>query len=55
MNIPQVYRVVGVGWVIGRIAGREIHYCASDVFPSQQRANYVLQQRRKKAKKDGEA
>jgi len=50
---PGVYHVKNVGWVIGTIAGREIHYDANDVFPSQQRAMYVLRQRRKK--KDGEA
>jgi hypothetical protein len=45
-----VYLVKRVGWVIGTIAGREIHYCASDVYPSQQRAAYALKQRQKKAK-----
>lgn len=47
---PRVYQVKNVGWVIGTIAGREIHYDASDVYPSQQRAAYALRQRQKKAK-----
>jgi hypothetical protein len=47
---PGVYQVRNVGWVIGTIAGREIHYDARDVYPSQQRASYALKQRQKKAK-----
>ena len=47
---PRVYLVRNVGWVIGTIAGREIHYDARDVYPSQQRAAYALRQRQKKAK-----
>jgi hypothetical protein len=49
------YRVVEVGWVLGRLAGKKVVYDPADVFPSQGAAARELAKRKKKDAKSGEA
>ena len=48
MSPLRPYRVVDVGWVLGRLAGKKIIYDPADVFPSQGAAAKELAKRKKK-------
>lgn len=48
MTPLRVYHVAGVGYVLGRIAGRKIVYRPEDVFTTRAEADKALDQRTKK-------
>ena len=49
MSPLRPYRVVEVGWVLGRLAGKMIIFDPADVFPSQGEAARELAKRKKES------